>query len=70
MLSNVIDDKTDNFTHEFRHFSEATGSARAEPGTYYQLKRDSENGLRSNCGALPSANRAAISPKTEANLNP
>ena len=71
MLANIIHQKANDLAHNaptcgVNEAGPVTSGARAD----YPLKREREKGVRSNCGAMPWANCAAISPKTEANLKP
>lgn len=54
------------------YYLRASGDSMSDGSLYNGdlLKRESEKGVRSNCGAIPWANCAAISPSTEANLKP
>ena len=70
MLTNVIDKKANDPAHNVPFSVWKTGSGRPKPAADYLLKRESEKGVRSTCGAIPWANCAAISPSTEANLKP
>ena len=71
MLANIVDEKVHDLVHHSpRKCVKKTDPGHPEPVEDYPLKRDSEKGVRSNCGVIPWANCAAISPRTEANLKP
>jgi len=71
MLTNIIDEKTHNFAHSApQTVTRRRAPERPKPVVDYPLKREREKGVRSNCGVIPWANCAAISPSTDANLKP
>lgn len=53
MLTNVIDKKANDPAHNVPFSVWKTGSGRPKPAVDYLLKRESEKGVRSNCGAIP-----------------